>query len=511
MRKGDEKEVFKLGSVAQVSGPLLSLLLSIASKFMKRSLLLSSFLACLLAGSSAVAEKPNILFLFADDQCYETIRSLGHTDIDTPNLDRLVSSGTTFTHTYNMGSWSGAVCVASRTMLNTGRFVWEANGVYGNLEKERQEGRLWTSYLHGAGYDTYFTGKWHVKVAADKTFKTVSNVRGGMPKQTEAGYNRPLADGTDPWDPADPKFGGFWEGGTHWSEVVANDAVDFLGAAAKKEDPFFMYIAFNAPHDPRQAPQSYLDRYPLDRIKLPENFLSDYPERKEIGLPDRQRDERLAPHPRSEHAVKVNRKEYYALITHMDEQIGRILEALDKSGKRDNTWIFFTADHGLGVGRHGLMGKQNMYDHSLRVPFMVIGPGVAKGKKIDAPIYLQDVMPTTLELAGVKKPEHVDFNSVLPMVRGKEKKSAYSSIYGGFLKLQRAVIADNHKLILYPTIGVSKLYNLKKDPFEKKDISGTKRGQKVAAKLFAKFLKLQEETGDTVDVKSAFPKFAGKK
>ncbi len=469
---------------------------------MKRCLIL---LSVLLLAANVQAEKPNILFIFADDQCYETIRAFGHTDIETPHLDRLVKEGTTFTHAYNMGSWSGAVCVASRTMLNTGRFVWEANSVYKNLDKERTEGRLWTSYLHDAGYDTYFTGKWHVRVDPNKTFKHVRNVRGGMPNQTKEGYNRPLADGTDPWDPADPKFEGFWKGGKHWSEVVADDAVDFLGMASEKQNPFFMYIAFNAAHDPRQSPQEYLDRYPLSRIKVPENYLPDYPERKDIGLKDGQRDESLAPHPRSEHAVKVNRKEYYAIITHMDDQIGRILDALDKSGKRDNTWIFFTADHGLGVGHHGLMGKQNMYDHSLRVPFMVVGPGVAKGKKIDSSIYLQDVMPTTLELAGVKKPEHVDFHSVLPLVSGDQKKSYYPSVYGGFLSLQRAVIADDHKLILYPTIGVAKLYNLKKDPQEMKDLFGTKRGKKLASKLFVKMLDLQKETQDEVDLKAAFP------
>ena len=90
------------------------------------------FLLCTLAASTALraADKPNILFLFADDQCHETIRALGHTDIDTPNLDRLVARGTTFTHAYNMGSWSGAVCVASRTMLVTGRTVWRAGQIY---------------------------------------------------------------------------------------------------------------------------------------------------------------------------------------------------------------------------------------------------------------------------------------------------------------------------------------------------------------------------------------------
>ncbi len=135
--------------------------------------------------------KPNILFIFADDQCYETIRELGLTDIDTPNLDRLTKAGTTFTRAYNMGSWSGAVCVASRHMLNTGRFLWEAEKASKVAEEERIAGRWWSEYMKKAGYKTYMTGKWHVKANAEKCFDVVRNVRGGMPNQTPEGYNRP--------------------------------------------------------------------------------------------------------------------------------------------------------------------------------------------------------------------------------------------------------------------------------------------------------------------------------
>ena len=185
------------------------------------------------------AQQPNILFLFADDQCFETIRALEHTDIETPNLDRLVHSGTTFTHAYNMGSWSGAVCVASRCMLNTGRFIWDANRVFNHAEKEREQGRFWAEYMKQAGYKTYFTGKWHVKANAEKAFDVARHIRGGMPNQTPAGYNRPLPDQPDPWSPYDPQFEGFWKGGKHWSEVVGEDGIDYIEDAKKDVRPFF--------------------------------------------------------------------------------------------------------------------------------------------------------------------------------------------------------------------------------------------------------------------------------
>ncbi|MEL7266134.1 MAG: sulfatase-like hydrolase/transferase, partial [Planctomycetota bacterium] len=291
---------------------------------------------------SETPTRPNVLFIFADDQCFDTIRSRGNTEIQTPNLDALVRRGTTFSHCYNMGSWSGAVCVASRTMLNTGRFVWSANDVYDTSRREMKEGRWWSQYMRSAGYKTYMTGKWHVRAPAEESFDVVRDVRGGMPRQTKTGYNRPLADGTDPWDPSDPSFGGFWEGGKHWSEVVGDHGVEFLDMASNDDAPFFMYLAFNAPHDPRQSPQEFVDRYPAAKIDVPKNFLPVYPHHDAIGCGPKLRDARLAPFPRTPSIVQKHRQEYYAIITHMDQQIGRILKALKDTGKSDNTYIVFT-------------------------------------------------------------------------------------------------------------------------------------------------------------------------
>lgn len=468
-----------------------------------RSLLV--LLAFVFLAPYADAKQPNILFLFADDQCFETIRALGHTDIDTPNLDRLVQRGTTFTHAYNMGSWSGAVCVASRTMLITGRSVWRANAIYDTTEKEREAGRLWPQMMSRAGYATYMTGKWHIKADAARSFDTVKDVRAGMPKDTPAGYNRPLAGQPDPWSASDPKFGGFWAGGKHWTEVAADNAIGFLDTAKQEPKPFFMYIAFNAPHDPRQSPQEYLDKYPLERIAVPQNFQPDYPYKEAMGCGPTLRDEKLAHFPRTELAVKTHRREYYALITHLDAQIGRILDALEKSGQADNTWIFFTADHGLAVGHHGLIGKQNMYDHSLRVPFVVVGPGVKADAKIEAPIYLQDVMATALDLAAAPKPEQVEFQSLLPLLRGEKSPAARESIYGAYLGLQRAVIHDGWKLILYPKAGVARLYHVAADPQEMKDLAGDPAQAARLRTLFQRLVALQNDLGDSLALSSAFP------
>ena len=463
-----------------------------------------AILCCSLSLSAfANNERPNIVFVFADDQCFETIRELGNQEIETPNLDRLVRQGTTFSHAFNMGSWSGAVCVASRTMLNTGRFVWNANAVHAKSEQEREQGRWWSEYMKQAGYRTYMTGKWHCKANADKAFDVARDIRPGMPKATAAGYNRPAADGSDPWSPSDPKFGGFWEGGTHWSEVVANHATDFFSDAGKHESPFFMYLAFNAPHDPRQSPAEYVARYPASSILIPDNFQPLYPYASEIGCGPKLRDERLAAFPRTPESIQVHRQEYYAIITHMDAMIGRVLDALNASGKADNTWIFFTADHGLAVGQHGLLGKQNMYDHSVRVPFIVAGPGVAKNQRINEAIYLQDVMPTTLELAGIEKPKHVEFNSLLPMLAGGQ--SPYDSIYGCYLKKQRSIRTDQYKMIAYPEAKTLRLYDIKHDPLEKNDLAQEPGMKPILADLFRRLIALQDTMNDDLDLSALTP------
>ena len=470
----------------------------------------TAFLADRIIGAEPplAGSKPSILFLFADDMTYEAIRAFGHTDIDTPNLDRLVARGTTFSHAYNMGSWSGAVCVASRTMLITGRSVWDAKNIYATTDAERQAGVLWPQLLQAAGYRTFMTGKWHIQTDAARCFDVTRHVRPGMPKTVPASYNRPPAEGADPWDPTDVRLGGFWEGGRHWSEVTADDAIAFLGDADGDAGPAFFYIAFNALHDPRQSPREYLDRYPVERIAAPQPFLPKYPHAEAMGAGPGLRDEKLAPFPRTTQAVKIHRREYYALVTHLDDQIGRILRALEASGEADNTWIFFTADHGLGVGHHGLMGKQNQYDHSIRVPFVVVGPGVAAGVTDPTPIYLQDVMPTTLELAGAVRPDHVFFQSLLPRLSrgaGKPPTAPYESIYGGYLNLQRSVSHAGWKLIVYPNSKTLRLYHVAEDPQETIDLATQPEHTERLRDLCDRLTALQRDLGDPLDLSALRP------
>jgi choline-sulfatase len=192
----------------------------------------------------------------------------------------------------------------------------------------------------------------------------------------------------------------------------------------------------------------------------------------------------------------------------MDEQIGRILDGLKSSGMEKDTYIFFTADHGLGVGHHGLLGKQNLYEHSTRVPFILSGPGVPKNKRVSSPIYLQDIMPSTLAIAGVEKPKHVQFNDIMPLVMNKKPKPPYKEIYGAYLDAQRSITVGNEKILVYPNVPTIRVYDISRDPLETKDLASTKKGKTIISKLFPRLLKLQKSMEDTLDLTESFPEFA---
>jgi len=475
------------------------------------------------------AKKPNVLFIIADDQAPRSIGGVNNPEIKTPNLDRLAKQGTLFSHCFNQGSWSGAVCVASRTMLITGQSVFRAPKNKPYLDKWANsrgaiavegstEVKLWPEVFRDAGYETFLTGKWHNNYySAIKGFSQAKAIAKGMYEtfdptgSKKPGYNRPTPT-NNKWNPWDPKFTGHWapfvrdivsKNGDqevsdeytvkkHSSELFADKAIEFLGKTNNTDKPFFMYVAFNAPHDPRQAPKKFVDMYPTEDIAIPDNYL---PEHSFDNGAIKIRDEVLAPFPRTKEVVRVHRSEYYAIITHMDREIGRILKALNKSGRANETYIVFTADHGLAVGQHGLMGKQNPYEHSIRMPFMISGPGIAKGTTVDNKIYMQSVYPTTCELAGLKVPESVDYPSILPLVKG-EGKGGEEVIFNAYIETQRLVRTDRYKLVHYPKIGRNQLFDLKEDPHETKDLIKDPKLEKVKQRLLATLRKKRMELGD---------------
>jgi arylsulfatase A-like enzyme len=430
--------------------------------------------------------QPNVLFLLADDQRADTIAVLGNSHIRTPNLDRLVRQGTTCTRAYCMGAMQGAVCVPSRAMIMSGRTLFR-------VDTELKDTPTWPEAFGKAGYNTFMTGKWHNGLAsARRCFAEGRAVFfGGMGDP----FKLPVQDFTSGGELSDKR-----PSGKHSVELIADCAVDFL-KGHKGDRPFLCYVAFNAPHDPRVAPAEYHDQYNADKPPLPPNYLPEHPFNNGdlIG-----RDERLAPWPRTPEVVRQHLADYYASITFLDAQVGRILDALEASGQAGNTLIVYSSDHGLAIGSHGLFGKQNLYDHSMHSPLLFAGPGIPKDRRTDALSYLLDIFPTLGDLAGVPAPEGSEGKSLVPVLSGKQA-AVRDSLFTAYRNLQRAVRDDRWKLIVYSQINKAQLFDLKDDPAEMHDLAGDRADAGEVGRLTALLEDWQKRLGDKQPLRNAHP------
>jgi len=420
--------------------------------------------------------KPNILFLFADDQRANTINKLGNNEIITPNIDRLVDEGVSFPNAYIMGGSSGAVCAPSRAMLMTGRNLYgiEKQGWQANISEKN---KTMPEVLREAGYQTFGTGKQHNgRPVFARGFSAGDQIFfGGMSDH----WNVPVYhyDSTGKYDKKTPFIKNPWRDnkvdfidnsdhiiqGKHSSELFAEATIEFLNNR-DEEKPFFAYVSFTAPHDPRSMPEKYLSMYDTASISLPPNYLPQHPfDFGEFKI----RDEVLAGFPRTKEEVKIHLRDYYAMITHVDDQIGKIIKTLKETGEYDNTIIIYTADNGLAVGQHGMMGKQNLYEHSIGIPMVIVGPGIPKKMKRGAFLYLFDLFPTLCEIIDLEAPTTIQGRSFANIIL--EDKNFRGNMVYGYKEYMRAYRDDNLKLIEYYVNGErnSQLFDLMNDPLEK--------------------------------------------
>jgi arylsulfatase A-like enzyme len=442
--------------------------------------------------SSAEKGRPNIILLFADDQRPDSIGAFGNPHIETPNLDRLASQGFRFGRNYCAGSYSGAVCVASRTMLMTGRHWMRVE------DRRNWSGLpLLPEVLAQSGYKTFITGKWHNgQTSLKRAFQQGRNVfMGGMADHTKV----PVSDLTTEGElvkQRTPK--GFS------SELFADAAVQFLEEEQESKDPFFLYVAFTAPHDPRNPPEAYREKYYRKRPPLPENYMPQHPFDngfvRGVG-----RDESLAPWPRTKETISDQLCEYYGLITHLDEQVGRIVKAMEALPDANNTYLVYTADHGLAMGSHGLLGKQNIYEHSVQSPFIVRGPGVPRGGQTTALTYIHDLYATFCGLAGRGVPEGVDSEDLAPLWRG-DKKSLRDSAFLPFQQSMRAITDGRWKLHRYPHSNHTLLFDLEEDPHELKNLAMHPQYANQVERLMEEMRQWQSRLGDTQSLTVDNPK-----
>lgn len=451
----------------------------------------------------AESTRPNVLFILADDQRFDMLGALGRCPVRTPHLDRLMQRGTTFTRAHIMGGSCGAVCMPSRAMIHTGRTLYNLEEAGHTIPADHT---LLGEHLRANGYHTWGCGKWH---------------------QTTEAFNRSFADGdeiffggmTDHWNvPAhhyDPtgKYDNHlpmcpapmqsnevnWRhcdhvtAGKHSSELFADAAIRFVNDAPR-DRPWFSYVSLMAPHDPRTMPQRFLDMYDPDAIELPENYLPVHPfDNGELSI----RDEKLAGFPRTESEVRRHIAEYYAMITHLDEEMGRVFDTLESTGQLENTVIVFAGDNGLAVGQHGLMGKQSLYDHSVRVPLIMAGPGIPENQQSESLCYLLDIFPTLCDLAGMDTPESVEGRSLKPSL-DDASTSVRDVVHLGYRHLMRGVSDGRHKLIEYAVDGHrrTQLFDLEQDPWETTDLIDAPDQGETVTRLRNELEKWREELND---------------
>ena len=427
--------------------------------------------------------QPSILFIVTDDQRFDTLHALGNPDIFTPNMDRLAARGMCFTQAHIPSGTSGAVCMPSRAMLHSGRHLFHLQGVGGDIPREHVT--LGQAFRE-RGYETIGLGKWHNGCESyARSFTQGAKIFfGGMwdhwnvptcRYDPTGAYdnvinfvvdffrdNRPQAQHCDEFDP-----------GKHSSTLLTDAAIELLRKNAAASKPFFEYVAYLAPHDPRTMPERFRRLYDPAKIPLPPNFRETIETNYPLMV---HRDEQLAAYPRRPEEIRRHIAEYYAMITHLDYEIGRLLDALEETGRESDTIVIFTGDNGLALGQHGWMGKEDCYEHSTRVPLIFAGPGVPRGARSDAYVYLMDIYPTLCELAGIPVPSTVDGRSFAGLLRGEEPGAGRREVlYFAFEESVRAVKDRRYKLIETitgdrPGDRFSFLYDLWEDPWETRNL-----------------------------------------
>lgn len=445
--------------------------------FCASRLFLLSVLASSAAIASAPARPPNVVLLMSDNQPPDTIGALGNGYIDTPALDRLVREGSTFTRALT----ANPLCVPSRAEVMT--------GASGFTNRSSPFGRgidpalpLWAQVMRQAGYRTWYTGKWHTDgTPATRGYEehrallssggaaghaaSHPTMRNGRPATGFQGFTFKTPEG----EPDLTKGVGLTP---QTDRHIADGAIEFI--RRRPDAPFFLHVNFAGCHDPLLPAPGFEAKYDPRTIPLPPNFLPQHPfDWGNAGG----RDEKLLPLPLSVDDVKQELADIYAVISHLDQQVGRILESLTATGQAANTLVIFTTDNGAGVGRHGIRGYQNMYEHAIGVPLIFAGPGIPRAGRFAAQTYLRDLFPTVCELVGVPTPPTVEGRSLVPVLTGQSQE-IHSEVYAYFhgststgpFPIERMVRTTRWKLIYYSHLDRYQLFDLEQDPFELRDL-----------------------------------------
>jgi arylsulfatase A-like enzyme len=439
------------------------------------------------------ANPPNFVVILTDNQRFDTIAALGNPVIRTPNLDRLVRGGTTFTRAV-----AYPLCTPSRTEMITGCSALRT-GVVGFSQRPPKDLAFWPAVMRDRGYETWHIGKWHI-VGEPSEYgysQTGAMVRSGGPRTPPlfgrhgreiTGYRNSVFSSNRP----DVKLSQPVALTADIDRYFADSAIEVI--EQKPARPYFLHVNFTAGHDPYLTPDGFEPAYDPAKIPLPPNFLPEHPfDHGNL----RGRDELLLPWPRTPEMIREGLAYYYAELSYMDQQVGRILTALEKTDQMNNTIVIFSSDHGRGLGSHGIVGYHCMYEHSISAPIIFFGQGIPAGVTQTAQCYLRDLFPTVCELSRTPVPATVEGRSLVPVLQGQADK-IYDYVFGGFQRFSRMVRSDRWKYIYYPQIDKAQLFDLQSDPHEIHDLAAARAHAQVAADLRTRLLAWMRDNKDAV-------------
>ena len=432
--------------------------------------------ACLVASEHAApARRPNVLFIMVDEMRWDAMGCEKHPVVRTPALDRLAREGTRFSRSYTVSP----VCSPSRASAFTGRYA-HVHGVISNGAPAHTGEIFLPSILKHYGYHTAISGKLHYTPRQfDYGFDQFWSftAEGPTPELGYLEYLRkkhgspakwPIVPGTCPWpdDPLGRDVGLFkYPIEDFETEWITARSIDYLRSRRNKPEPWFLFTSYLKPHSPSVVPEPYFSMYDPAKMpvpKLPANA-------REIRARSEQRhavdDERM---------VRVMSAIYYGMITHVDNQVGKLMAELESLGMADNTLVLFTADHGNMLGDHGRWFKGVQYEGSAHIPLLWKGPrGSAEngGRVVERVVENTALVPSILESVGVPVPEGVQGQSFLKLARGKDPDWRDR----GYSQLRSGMVLDGHWKFIDNSLdltGTRELYNLKTDPKEERNLAG---------------------------------------
>jgi arylsulfatase len=446
-----------------------------------------NFLAGTMAGAAAVAtsaesvaapetqgRKPNILWICTDQQRWDTIHALGNEHVHTPNIDRLVAEGVSFTHAY----CQSPICTPSRASFLTGMYPGTLHACMNGNDSWDNAAPLITKTLADIGYDCGLSGKFHLSAADGRIEPRVDDGYRVFQWSHHPGDDWPEGHDYKDWlvskgidyNTTHKKYG-YIPAEHHQTTWCAEVAIDFI--RERRTAPWLFSLNCFDPHPALDPPQEYVDRYDVESAPGPYYQDSDLAAQKKLsGI----RFQSEAKHP-DEFDAKKRQVLYWAQIDLIDEQVGRILDVLEETGQRDNTVIIFTSDHGNSVGDHGLINKGcRFYEGLTRVPLIFSWPGYFKQNlQSDALVELTDIVPMLLELAGLPIPDDMHGKSLLPILTGVANagehrefvRSTYYRALDDKLQSYATMIRNRrYKLVHFHGHGLGELFDLENDPHE---------------------------------------------